>query len=199
MKKKLLTLILLLVAAKGLAEEKDFSVLPARWKEINLSGGLNNNGYLEIEPSYTYMLSRHLGVTAGINAVFGSADDNIFNTITGEYEQTFIDIQTLLFRPAVRFRFPIAYQNKEELFALNIEPGVYIPVGNEKYKPNIIADQFQLGNKKMDWLYLNLKTMITLDIRPLFLSIGYTVTDFSHQVDKFRLTHTGFIQLGYIF
>lgn len=197
MKKQLLTLILLLIAAKGVAEERDLSVLPTRWQEINMSGGLSNNGYLEIEPSYSYMLNRHLGLTAGINAVFGSADDDYYNVFTGEYEQRLIDIQTLLFRPSVRFRFPIAYQNKTELFALNIEPGVYIPLGKEKFKPNIIADQF--GYKKIDWLYLNLKTAITLDICPLFLSIGYTVTDFSHEADKFRLTHSGFIQLGYIF
>lgn len=196
--RQIIIIAFLLLSLKGWAgEKKVLETLPNRWQEINLSGGLNGNGYFEIEPSYSYMLNRNMGLTAGVNFMLGAADQDYYNNITQKFENRILNIQTLLLRPAIRFRFPIAYQNKAELFALNIEPGVYIPVGSEKYKSNIIAEQ--LGNKKMDWLYLNLKTAITLDLCPLFLSVGYSITDFSHQVDNFRLTHTGFIQIGYAF
>jgi hypothetical protein len=92
---------------------------------------------------------------------------------------------------------PIARQNNAELFALNIEPGIYIPIGTEKYCTNWIADLF--GNKKMDWCYLNVKSYITLDLCPVFLSVGYAVSDFSHAIEHFRLTHTGFLQIGMVF
>lgn len=197
--KEISIIVFLFLTVKGWSEgKKQLETLPSGgWQEINLSGGLNGNGYGEVEPSYTYMLNHRFGLTAGANFMLGVTDEEYYNNITGEFENYFFDLQTLLLRPAVRFRLPIAYQNKAELFALNIEPGIYIPIGKEKHKLNIIADQ--LGNKSLDWLYLNLKTAITLDLCPLFLSVGYTVTDFSYQADKFRLTHTGFIQIGYSF
>jgi len=197
--KQISILVFLFLSLKGWAEgEKTLETLPNHnWQEITISGGINGNGYFEVEPSYSYMLSRNLGLTAGLNFMLVVNDENYYNDFTGEYESRFFDTQTLLLRPAIRFRFLVAKQNNIELFALNIEPGVYIPIGPEKYKPNILADQ--LGYKKMDWLYLSLKTYLTLDLYPSFLSIGYTVTDFSHEADKFRLTHTGFIQFGYTF
>lgn len=200
MKRSIIIIIafLFLTLAGWGKEKKQLEALPqGSWQEINLSGGLSGNGYGEVEPSYTYMLNRKFGLTAGANFILGVTDEDYYNSITGEFEKRFFDLQTLLLRPAVRFRIPIAYQNKAELFALNIEPGIYIPIGKNEYKPNSIADQ--LGNKNLDWLYLNLKTAITLDLCPLFLSVGYTVSDFSHQADKFRLTHTGFIQIGFAF
>lgn len=194
--KQLITIVFLIISFNGWSA--DLENLPKRnWQEINILGGINGNGYLEVEPSYSYMFSRNLGVTGGVNFMFGTADDDKFNNITGEFERKLLDIRTLLFRPAIRFRFPVARQNNAELFALNIEPGLYIPIGSEEYKPNSIADM--LGNKKMDWCYLNLKTYLTLDLCPIFLSIGYAVTDFSHKPDQYRLTHSGFIQIGYAF
>lgn len=196
--KHIIILLFLFLSLKTWADEKhSLETLPSRWQEINLSGGINGNGYFEVEPSYSYLLTRNLGLTAGANFILGIADDDYYNNFTGEYERRLFDIQTLLFRTSVRFRYPIVRQNKAELFALNIEPGVCAPIGSEKFKANIISDQ--LGNKKMNWLYFHLKTYITLDLCPIFLSVGYSVTDFSHEVDKFRFTHSGFLQIGYAF
>jgi len=199
MKLTLPLLILFGLLSYSYAEDKKtLETLPdGKWQEAHVASGINENGYFEVEPSYSFMFTRSFGLTGGLNFMFGNADNDFFNNITGEYERRILDVKTLLFRPSVRFRFPIAYQNKDELFALNIEPGLYIPLGSEKYSPNLISEK--LGNKKMDWCHISLKTYVTLDLCPVFLSIGYSVSDFSHEVDQYRLTHTGFIQIGYAF
>lgn len=189
----LLTIFLLYTATGWSVEKKEWESLPSHWQEFNIAGGINGNGYLELEPSYSIMFNRILGLTAGINLMYGTADYNDY--YNDDYR--LLDVKTLLFRPAMRFRVPIARQHKAELFALNIEPGLYIPAGREDFSPNLIADK--LGNKRLDWCYLNFRTYLTLDLCPIFVSIGYTVTDFSHQVDIYRLTHTGFLQIGFAF
>lgn len=200
MRTSLLAIFLVVYTGTGWsAEKKELENLPSHWQEFNIAGGINGNGYLELEPSYSVMFNRMLGLTAGINLMYGVADSNFYNYYTNSYEDRILDVKTLLFRPALRLRAPIARQHKDkaELFALNIEPGLYIPAGREDFSPNLIADK--LGNKRLDWCYFNLRSYLTLDLCPIFVSIGYSVTDFSHQVDEYRLTHTGFLQIGFAF
>lgn len=129
--------------------------------------------------------------------VYGAADGDFLNELTNRYETRILDIKTILLRPAFRFRIPLVRQNETDIFVLNIEPGIYLPLSSEKRKSNILVEH--LSKKRMDWMYTSLKTSITLDLCPIFLSIGYSMTDFSHQVDKYRLTHAGFIQIRYAF
>lgn len=48
-------------------------------------------------------------------------------------------------------------------------------------------------------MYTSLKTYGTHYISVRYFFLLAIMTDFSHQVDKYRLTHTGFIQIGYAF
>lgn len=177
--------------------KKELEDLPDRWQEINLYGGINGNSYIEYEASYTRMFNRFFGLTGGLNAYLVFAEDRQYDYYTGKYENRLFEPKTIHFRPAVRFRFPIAYQEKTELLALNLEPGLYLPIGADDYSPSYVMET--LGNKKERWCYLNLKAAITLNLCPLFISIGYMVTDFSHKNDPYRFSHTGFMQIGYVF
>ncbi len=79
-------------------------------------------------------------MTGGLNMVYGAADGDFLNELTNEYETRILDIKTILLRPAFRFRVPLVRQNETDIFVLNIESGIYLPLSSEKRKSNILVE-----------------------------------------------------------
>lgn len=195
MKLQLTVCFLLISLVLSAGDKSDINTPSFLRHEVNLAGGLSTNGYLDSELSYTYMLNRTFGLSAGMNLSWDVADDPSFLDYYSSEEITMLlDIKTIMFRPSLRIKFPLYRQNGEDVLALNIEPGVYLPIGNEKRAPNLLVEK--IGSYKLDWWYSNIKTFFSLDFSPGYLSLGYMITDFSHRSDRFRLNHTFFIQVG---
>lgn len=193
--RQIIIITFLLLSLKGWADEdKYFETLPNHWQEVNMSGGINGNGRFELGLGYSYMFTPRIGLTGEINTMLDLSLSYDYNEYTQKSEFNYFDMRTIMFCPAVRLRTPLG-RFKDAEFALNMEPGISIPIGLDEFRSPVLTDYY----RTVEWLYLNLKTYITLDLCPVFLSVGYAVTDLSHQIDLFRYTHTVFIQIGLAF
>ncbi|MDR1980613.1 MAG: hypothetical protein LBQ39_03200 [Tannerellaceae bacterium] len=193
--------------------------------EFQLSAGLNSYFAFEIEPSYSYMFHKNIGVVGALRG-FGELVDDLRYDLRGpEYQWRVIDnrkkVGGLIFRPAIRFRFPIV----GDWVSIAAEPGVLlnlIPderlefgyVNTEKFE--FITKYQTIKNKGGQVLFYEMKTYISAVIDNWSILAGYNLSTFdtysgrrniiiegdalnTHLPGKTKFSHAGFVGVGYFF
>lgn len=128
-----LTVFLLWNILPAQGQEPDREQRP-KW-EIELAGALDNYGLWEVEPSVTYRLSRHTGLTLGL-WMAGSPEGISFGGTTADRHwrwQTYsMDDYTRFFalRPSFRWRSPTWWLGRDKDFGLGLvlSPGATLPL-----------------------------------------------------------------------
>lgn len=120
--------------------------IEARWlrQEVRLAAGLNSYLALEVEPSYSFMFHKNVGIVGGLKCVQEIVDNLRYNLTSSSLYEWRVNgrrkVSALLLRPALRLRYPIV---GEDIF-ITIEPGVLL---------NLIP------NEKLEFAYMNTETI----------------------------------------
>jgi len=193
--------------------------------EAQLTVGLNSYLAAEIEPSYSFMFHKNIGIIAGLRGVMELVDDLHYPLTGGPAHQWKVydkkKASTILFRPAARVRFPIV---GDYLF-LHLEPGILlnmIPnetiefayINTQDFEP--IPSRFEkVKNKGGETLFFDMKSYITMQIDNLGVSLGYGFSTFDiysgrrniviqgdplkNHLSKKKNNHAGFLGVSYYF
>lgn len=189
-----LTVFLLWNILPAQGQEPDREQRP-KW-EIELAGALDNYGLWEVEPSVTYRLSRHTGLTLGL-WMAGSPEGISFGGTTADRHwrwQTYtMDDYTRFFalRPSFRWRSPTWWLGRDKDFGLGLvlSPGATLPLpANHTLQINYFPNQEgvwtairseRVKNRGARWLFAHAHIAVTAQISEnLLLSAGYTCSNF---------------------
>ncbi|OAV64026.1 hypothetical protein Barb6_03421 [Bacteroidales bacterium Barb6] len=159
--------------------------------EARFTAGINSQVAIEIEPSYTFMLNKYIGLTGGINMMKQVYSERIQTKEHSNYAWRLREGQSddgaLLFRPALHFQYSLFKQYGEDILSIHIEPGVYLRMfPNEKLQffredvhhlsPSL--DTRTLKNKGGEFISYHLKCYITLSLDRLQFSAGCAYSNF---------------------
>lgn len=201
-------------------------------RTVSISAGLNNNQSWEVEPSVTYYFCKFLGATLGLNVTnqynqVGYSGSVIGNSeLYWEIEDGDANVAKFLIRPAISLRTPVLWLNKDHDTGLTIgiEPGLFVALPSndeitvnyrDKAHGSIIIGSKRLSNTKGDWLFWNLRGIISLNVDRFIISTGYSISNFDIYsgrrniiVENMKLnnklpireyTYSSFLSLGYYF
>lgn len=216
--------ILILVclhSPKGTAQQ----VVKPLKNEFQFSTGLNSYLAFEFEPSYSYRLYKNIGLVASVRAVAEVVENLHYDLAGGPTYQWRISrmekAATLLFRPALRFKFPIV---SDWLF-IATEPGIllnfipdetleFVSMNTETFE--IPSKYKTVKNKGGRVLFYELKNYVGVTVDNWSLLAGYNLSTYDlysgrrniviegdllnkHLTSKKAFCHTGFIGIGYSF
>lgn len=199
---------------------------------VSISAGLNNNQSWEVEPSVSYYFCKYLGATLGLNVTNQYNQVGYVGSVIGnselywEIEDGDANVAKFLIRPAISLRTPVLWLNKDHDTGLTIgiEPGLFVALPyndqitvnyRDKAHGSIIVDSKRLSNTKGDWLFWNLRGIISLNVDRFIISTGYSISNFDIYsgrrniiVENMKLnnklpireyTYSSFLSLGYYF
>jgi hypothetical protein len=169
-------------------EDKSF-----RRHEFQLTLGVNSHQAIEVEPNYSLMFNRFIGVTAGLNIMAQMFDNtHSYNSnakhwvISGDMGKAV----TFLFRPALRLRFPVFREGGENIIYFNVEPGAFInliPNSTLRFdlldRNNPMSRFVPLASKKItneggQVFFYHVKGYFSIDFDGWMASAGFAYSDF---------------------
>ncbi|MDR1381538.1 MAG: hypothetical protein LBJ47_08685 [Tannerella sp.] len=188
MKFNLLLVSLCLPASLLNAQDKSF-----RRCEFQFTMGVNSHQAVEIEPDFSLMLNRYVGFTAGLNFMNQMYDNTHYYRSGAHYwiiAENSRKAMALLFRPALRLRFPVFREGGEYFIYFNLEPGAFINLTpNSALKFDLIADDdplsyvFPLDSKRVtnkggQVFFYHVKGYFSIDFDRWTASAGFAYSDF---------------------
>lgn len=194
--------------------------------ELQLTAGLDSYLAFEIEPSYSYMVHKNVGVKVGMRCVGEVVDNLRYDLVGGPVHQWRVSekrkIATVLFSPALRLRLPLV----DDWFSFITEPGILLNlIPNEKVEfAYINTETFEVfpsnfrtvKNAGGGILFYHLKSYFSMIFDNWGMSVGYDFSTFdiysgrrniviegdalnTHLPPKKKHTHTVFAGASYFF
>ena len=193
--------------------------------EAQLTAGMNSYCALEIEPSYSFMFHKYIGIVGGVRAVAEVVDDLRYPIVSPKPYDWRISrrrtVSTVLLRPALRLRFPIL---AEDIF-FAVEPGLLLNlIPNEEiefaYKNMVTIEPplryKSVRNKDGEVCSYEVKGYFSLHFDRWSVIAGYGLSNYDtysgrrniviegdplndHLPRHHTLSHRGFIGVGYLF
>ncbi|MDD2954225.1 MAG: hypothetical protein PHC95_13920 [Parabacteroides sp.] len=193
--------------------------------ELQITLGLNSYLAFEFDPSYSYVFHKNVGIVLGMRFVKEIVDNLHYDLVGNSDYQWHVnkkkEVSTLIFRPAIRFQFPILdgiLFVTEPGALLNIIPNEKLEfayVNTKDFEP--IPQYYKtIKNKNGSVLSFNCKSYFSVKIDNIALLLGYNISTFDiytgrrniiiegdalnkHLPSKKSISHTGFIGVGYSF
>lgn len=193
--------------------------------EFQFSVGLNSYLAFEFEPSYSRMFHKNIGVTGGIRFVKEVVDNLHYDLVGGPVYQWRLsnrkEVAALLFRPAIRLKFPIisdwVFVTTEPGILLNIIPNEKLDFAYTNTETIEIPSRYKtIKNKNGKVLFYDMKTYISILMDSWGILLGYDFSTFDlysgrrnivvegdrlnkHLPSKKKIAHAGFIGINYVF
>lgn len=160
--------------------------------ELQLSGGLNLCGAVEMESAYSFLFNKYMGATLGLTILNTSSELLLHMLGLSEYYDDYRYYEydgesAFLLRPALRICFPLVKDEEGDLIVLNVEPGVFLDLApNEDRRPIERKHTYEK-------LFFHLKGYLAMDLNHCQLSLGCGFSNFG--IDKYLPKKINYVSL----
>ncbi|MDH6306928.1 hypothetical protein M2459_003572 [Parabacteroides sp. PF5-5] len=170
--------------------------------EAQFTSGLNTQEAFEMELAYSFLFNKYIGITVGLNMMdqsyqrmmcSGAEDYNLFQSLLcgcDDYDDYLFwesrkveYASALLFRPAVRFSYPLLKESGDDVLFFNMETGLFMSlIPNERLtfdrEDGYYGNSTTVKNRGGEWLFYHLKSYLSLNLDRFLVSVGYSISNF---------------------